>query len=57
MHRLRLDIDLWGSCSHMYLIDDDVLQYLGIQESNVATLLNETTVSVEKISQSIESVN
>ena len=41
----------------MFLIDDDVLQFLGMEESDVLTVLNDTLASVEKISQSIEPAN
>ena len=41
----------------MFLIDDDVLQFLGMKEPDVVMVLNETIVAVEKISQSIEPAN
>ena len=41
----------------MFLIDDDVLKFLDMEEPDVLTVLNETIASVEKISQSIEPSN
>jgi len=41
----------------MFLIDDDVMEFLGMEETDVLTVLDDTIASVEKISQSIEPAN